>query len=370
MRTLIVAAGGGGDAITGAAIASRQGNSGPPVVMTYSWDRLMVDPLPGPRIASDFTGLHQLAPQVLEVVATTTPIGGAGSSLPRLAAELPARLLLLDPSGGAVGMARQIAAAVEYFQLDDIDAIDVGGDALTNGADSGLRSPLADQLALAACIRTGIPTRLIIAGAGLDGELPAEVVVERLAQLDAQHLPPLDVEAIAPVRHVFGWHPSEASGLLAAAAAGRRGTVEVRDAGDHVEMTDATTMLSAVDAKRAADVTPATHLVDLASLAEAERVIREVTGISEIAYETKKAERLAVYQAHEPTTADLAAVDRFAGDAGARGANFISVRRLSELLGATTLNAFIAMTNLLSADRSERYEPSLYRTEAGHHSPY
>ncbi|MBW0090618.1 DUF1152 domain-containing protein [Pseudonocardia sp. KRD-184] len=367
MRTLIVAAGGGGDAITGAAIAGCQGMSGPPVVMTYSWDRLMVDPLPGPRIAADFTGLHQLAPHVLEVVATTTPIGGAGSSLPRLAAELPARLLLLDPSGGAVGMARQIAATVEFFQLDDIDIVDVGGDALTNGADPELRSPLADQLALAACVRTGLPTRLLIAGAGLDGELPAALIAERLALLDAQQLPPLDAAAVAPVRHVFGWHPSEASGLLAAAATGRRGKVEVRDAGDHIEMTDATTKVSAVDAKRAADVTPAVHLTDTASLDEAERTIREVTGVSEIAYEIKKAMRLAARQAHEPTTADLPAVDRIADDARAHGAEFISVRRLSELLGATTLPAFDALTDLLSTDRAARYEPSLYRTTSGRH---
>lgn len=368
MRTLIVAAGGGGDAITGAAIAGRQGMSGPPVVMSFSWDRLMVDPLPGPRIAADFIGLHQLAPHVLEVVATTTPIGGAGSSLSRLAAELPARILLLDPSGGAVGMAHQIAAAVELFHLDDIELVDVGGDALTNGADPGLRSPLADQLALAACVRTGIPTRLLITGAGLDGELPSAVVEQRLARLDAQHLPPLDAEAIRPVRHVFGWHPSEASGLLAAAAAGRRGRVEVRDAGDHVEMTDATTMLSAVDAKRAAGVTPAAYLTDAASLDDAERTIREVTGISEIAYEAKKAERLAARQAHKPTTADLPAVDGYADGARAHGAEFISVRRLSELLGATTLAAFDALTDLLSADRSVRYEPSLYRTDSSRHA--
>ncbi|QJY46272.1 DUF1152 domain-containing protein [Pseudonocardia broussonetiae] len=362
MGTLTVAAGGGGDAITGAAIAGRHATAGPPIVMTYSWDRLMIDPLPGPRTAADFTGLRKLAPNVLEVVATTTPIGGAGSSLPRLAAELPARLLLLDPSGGAVGMAHQIVAAVEYFQLDDVDLIDVGGDALTNGADLGLRSPLADQLALAACVRTGIPTRLLIAGAGLDGELPAAVIAERLTQLDAQDLPALDAESIAAVRHVFGWHPSEASGLLAAAAAGRRGSVEVRDAGDHVEMTDATTLLSAVDAKRAAEVTPAAQILDAKSLDDAERSIREVTGISEIAYETQKAKRLATGHAHEPTEADLPVVDRFADSARLHGAEFISVRRLSELVGATTLSTFTALTDLLATNRSKRYEPSLYRT--------
>lgn len=364
MRTLIVAAGGGGDAITGAALAGTLGTTGPLVVMTYSWDRLMIDPVPGPRTAAEFDGLHQLAPHVLEVLATTTPIAPAGSSLPRLAAELPARLLLLDPGGGAVAMAQQITAAVEFFQLDDIALVDVGGDALTDGADTGLRSPLADQLALAACVRTGIPTRLLIAGAGLDGELPAAVVGQRLAQLDAQSLPALDEQAIASVRHVFDWHPSEASGLLAAAAAGRRGRVEVRDAGDHVDMTDATTAISAVDAGRAAHSTPATRLTETKSLEEAEQIIRDATGISEIAYETKKAERLADRQAHEPTAADLPALDGFADDARTHGAAFVSVRRLSELLGASTLSAFATLTDLLAADRPSRYEPSIYRTTA------
>jgi hypothetical protein len=40
--------------------------------------------------------------------------------------------------------------------------------------------------------------------------------------------------------------------LLAAAASGRRGRVEVRGAGDQVELTDSTTDLFAVDIKRAA----------------------------------------------------------------------------------------------------------------------
>lgn len=264
-------------------------------------------------------------------------------------------------------MARQLAAAAEFFQLDDIALIDVGGDVLTNGADPGLRSPLADQLALAACVRSGVPTRLLITGAGLDGEVPAEVVGERLAQLDAQPLPALDDEAITSVRHVFGWHPSEASGLLAAAAAGRRGRVEVRDAGDHVEMADATTTLSAVDAKRASDGTPAAHLIDTASLTQAEQIIRTITGISEIAYETKKATRLASSRAHTPTAKDLPAVDRFADDARTNGADYISVRRLSELLGATTLPAFASLADLLATGRPERYEPSLYRATSGPH---
>lgn len=321
----------------------------------------MVDPLPGPRGAADFSGLRQLATDVREVLASTKPRPPAGSSLPRLAAELPARLLLLDPADGTYGLAHQIAAAAAYFHLEEVALIDVGGDVLTTGADPGLRSPLADQLALAACVRTGIPTRLLVTGPGLDGELPLSTIHQRLDHLEAERLPSLTEVDVAAIRGVFAWHPSEASGLLAAAANGRRGLVEVRDTGDHVELTDDTTALFALEATRVAPHTPAAHLGDATSLAEAEQIVLERTGISEIAYETRKAARLHNRPAHVPTTSDLAAIDQHAADANHRGADFLSTRRLTELLGATSLDAYLALSKLLADERPDRYEPSLYR---------
>ncbi|MDQ3274943.1 MAG: DUF1152 domain-containing protein [Actinomycetota bacterium] len=362
MGTLVIAAGGGGDAITGSALARPLGLAEPPVVMTYSWDRLMIDPLPGPRTAADFTGLRQLAPHVLEILPSTEPISPAGSSLPRLAADLPTRLLLLDPTGGAVQMAAQISAAAAYVHADNIALIDVGGDVLTDGADPGLRSPLADQLALAACVRTGLPSQLIIAAPGIDGELSPATILARLDRLGAHQLPDLTSTDLAPVRPVFDWHPSEASGLLAAAAAGRRGRVEVRDAGDHIELTETTPALFAVDAKAAPKVTPAGQLTHSRSLADAEAITNDATGISEIRYETDKATRLRTRRAHYPAPDDLPEIDRQARHAHEHGADFISVRRLSELLGASTLDTFETLSALLANRRPNRYEPSLYRT--------
>ncbi|MGH4016069.1 MAG: DUF1152 domain-containing protein [Pseudonocardiaceae bacterium] len=362
MSTLVIAAGGGGDAITGSALAGPLGLAAPPVVMTYSWDRLMIDPLPGPRTAHDFTGLHQIAPHILEVLPTTEPIRPAGSALPRLAADLPARLLLLDPAGGAVQMAAQISAAAHYFHADNIALIDVGGDALTDGADPGLRSPLADQLALAACVRNGLPSQLLIAAPGIDGELSLTTIHARLDQLGARQLIDLTSTDLAPLRPIFDWHPSEASGLLAAAATGRRGRVEVRDAGNHIELTETTPALFTVNAKAALEVTPAAQLTDSQSFDDAEAIIREATGISEIRYETDKAARLRTRRAHHLTPDDLPEIDRQAQHAHQRGADFISIRRLSELLGASTLDTFSTLSDLLATKRPKRYEPSLYQT--------
>ena len=188
MDTLLVAVGGGGDVITSAALKRHLHYSDPPLILTYSWDRLMVDPLPGPRSAEDFIGLQELVPFVHEVTGETTMRPPAGSSLPRLARELPARIVLLDPTDGAEGMAQQIAAAAELVGAGRIMAVDVGGDALTDGTEPGLRSPLADQLALAACLRTYLPTTLLVVGAGLDGELSSETLTARFEKFQAHSL--------------------------------------------------------------------------------------------------------------------------------------------------------------------------------------
>lgn len=361
VRTLVVAAGGGGDAITGAALAARDGDGPDRPVMTFSWDRLLVDPLPGPRTAADFTGLRPLNLMITEVVAATCPRPPAGSSLPRLAAELPARLLLLDPSEGVPGLGRQIRAVAEYFDAEEILLVDVGGDVLTDGSESGLRSPLADQLALAACCGSEVPTRVLVTGAGLDGELPLDVIADRLAMLDAVALPPLGPADAGVVDHVFTWHPSEASGLAMAAARGRRGVAEVRDRGDLVQLDDTTTAVWTVAAQRLLAVAPARHLTDCSSLADVERAVRDLTGISEIAYETRKAANRERPRPAPEGKEALREVDRHAGAARERGADFISTRRLSELVGARTLQAFEDLTTTLARHRPDRYRRSLYR---------
>ena len=364
MRTIVVAAGGGGDAITSAALSRALEVTKPLVIMTYSWDRLMIDPLPGPRSAADFTGLHYLGPHTAEIMSDTQARPPAGSSLPRLAAELPARLVLLDPSAGAVGMAAQLAATAELFDADTLTLVDVGGDVLTDGTDQGLRSPLADQLTFAACLRTGLPTWLVVAAPSIDGELDPATLRARLEAAHADRLQPLTAADLAPIRGVFTWHPSEASGLLAAAAHGSRGRVEVRDAGDQVVLTDETPSLHAIDLAEVSDTTPGAALINTASLTEASDLIRQLTGTSELDYETAKAAKRNGKPRHAVTVEDLQAIDQHAQDAAGRGADYISMRRLSELIGATTLDAYADLGSLIATERPERYAPSIYRTTA------
>lgn len=71
-------------------------------------------------------------------------------------------------------------------------------------------------------------------------------------------------------------------------------TCKVQDAGDQIALTDDTASLHAFDLDELRPISPATSLVDTSSLSDTEKIIERITGISELRYETRKADRRAV----------------------------------------------------------------------------
>ncbi|MBA0124335.1 DUF1152 domain-containing protein [Haloechinothrix sp. YIM 98757] len=361
-RVLVVAAGGGGDAITASALVAASPEDDGVAVMSYSWDRLMIDPTPGPRTRHDFTGLTELASGVMRVRPASRLTTPGISTLVQLAEDLPLPLLLLDPVDGAIGIGEQVHAAAEYFDCDSLMLVDVGGDALARGDEPGLRSPIADFLALAACARTGLPLQLFVTGLGLDGELATSEMNNRLGELSGTEVAKLDGAAVADVLHLFEWHPSEANGLLAAAASGTRGVVETRDGSGTTMLTSASTRVYRVDAAKAIASSPASRLFDTTSLDDVEDAIRELRGTSEIDYERDKAGRLATGNAEAPTVESLRAIDDYVSEAANRGIDYLTIRRAAELVNAMNTSALQQLRQLLRAERSGQYVPPLYRT--------
>lgn len=327
MAAIYVAAGGGGDALAAAIVHRATGGQHGATILTYAWDRLTVDPLPGPRSPKDFDGLRPFA-GALAFTPDTTPRPPSGSTLPRLAGELPDTLVLLDPTGGAVGMHQQVARLVDELGADTVTLVDVGGDAIARGDEPELRSPLADALALAACTGLPVPVTVLVAGPGLDGELSEHQVLDALDRSPAFRLVPPDIE---PFRHVLDWHPSEATALLAAAAIGRRGRAEVRDAGLAVDLTDASPNVYALDLDDALALNKlADAISSTTTLDDAEQVTRDLCGFSEIDYERTKAGRAS----GTPRTTITAEVDdtirQVEDEAAQRHVDFLTFRRLAE----------------------------------------
>jgi hypothetical protein len=239
-----------------------------------------------------------------------------------------------------VGLHRQLRELVDLLTVGQVLVYDVGGDVLARGGEPGLASPLADFLALAAASDLPVPVVVVVAGLGLDGEVPA-------AQLRAysQDLAGngcwlrLDRTAVAAFGPIFEWHPSEATGLLWLAAMGGRGVAEIRGDGLLVEL-DA----HAADVHRfphrvvAARNPSARALQATRSLQEAEARLIGLGLNSELEVERRKAATLGDPVAAEPLDVDrafkeLLAYERTAAD---RGVAFVTMRRVGEVLGLSS----------------------------------
>lgn len=348
-----------GDAVAASMLdAALYGDEDQAVILTYAWDRLLVDPVPGPRGVHDFTGLEQLTPSVSTVPPEAHPIAPAGSTLPRLAAELPHTFALIDPYQGAVGVARQLDELVRHLEPESIDLLDVGGDILAQGDEPTLKSPLADALTLAACCQVNAPVRLLIAGPGLDGELPHEDLRGVLGSL-VHTFTAKDTESISSV---LEWHPSEATGMLAATARGVRGTCEVRDAGLPVPLTDEGPTVHEADLDEALIRNRlARAVIATETLEEVETHSREICGYSEIDYERNKAAWISERPSLELNPAAvLAELGQFETEARGRGVTHTTFRHITEALNLNG-NQRHALRELLINSRPEQYAAPLWR---------
>ncbi|MGP3926578.1 DUF1152 domain-containing protein [Streptomyces sp. 8N616] len=340
--------------------AALYGGESPAVILTYAWDRLLIDPVPGPRGPANFTGLRPLTHSVQAVPADAKPIAPAGSTLPRLAAELPHTFALIDPHHGAEGMTRQLEELVEHLAPTSIDLLDVGGDILAQGDEPTLRSPLGDALTLAACCQVNAPVRLLVAGPGLDGELPAEDLHDRFGPLALT----LTARHVEPIASVLEWHPSEATAMLAATTRGVRGLCEMMDAGLPVPLTDEGPTVHEVDLDEALNRNElARAVLATESLEEAEQHSREICGYSEIDYERNKAAWLDSQpeQKLDPD-AVLHQLDQFEAEARGRGVTHTTFRRITEALGLNGTQRQ-DLRALLINSRPEQYAAPLWQIQ-------
>lgn len=288
MSELLIAAGGGGDPVGTAVVHAATSRDPHAVIATYAWERLEVDPTPGPLGPAAFTGWEESDGGHL-FSGRTAAVPPAGSTLPRLSESLGPSLLLLDPHHGVPGLARQIRRAADASSCERVRIVDIGGDILTHGDEPTLQSPLPDALTLAACATAGVTASVHVAGPGLDGEIPEGVLLPRLA---GGHLTPTERHVRAAAA-AFAWHPSEASALFAAAATGRRGTV--RTVGAEVRLTPASGRVYHLTLEQALTHNPlARALLEErpGSLEGAEHLALRICGFSELARERAAAERL------------------------------------------------------------------------------
>jgi hypothetical protein len=240
----VLGIGGGGD-VVGAMAAARlcQSFGAEFRLGGVAWERFPIDPYPGPRSVDQIHGGKRLGPAVVLADENTTTPDGVPFSEARMAGFICSDTVLLDISGGPAAVAEGILTAARTLDCDLCLLVDVGGDVLAHGDEPGLASPLCDAVMLAAGGRVAeeIPTVAAVYGAGCDGELTPEEVLERISELaragallGAWGLTPAVAEQIEAAARVV---PTEASLMGVRCARGETGLAQIRGGRRSVRLT-------------------------------------------------------------------------------------------------------------------------------------
>jgi hypothetical protein len=238
-RPLVLGIGGGGDVVGALATAEalRLYHGAEPVVGGVTWERRVIDPLPGPRSLDEVEGGRELAPGVLAADPDTrVRKNGVVFAESHMAEFLGEETVLVDVTRGPAEIAGSLAAAAAELACDAFVFVDVGGDALAHGGEPGLASPLCDAIMLSAANRfaaeTALPVLGGVFGPGCDGELTLTEVLERVAEIAAAGglagVRGLTAPVVERLDGAVGVVPTEASAQALRCFRGEHGPATIR----------------------------------------------------------------------------------------------------------------------------------------------
>ena len=184
---MVLGIGGGGDvvgALASALLCERLGT--PAVLGGVTWERRVVDELPGPRSPSEIVDATPLAEAVMLAGPETRTREGAVFAEAHMARFREESTVLVDVNQGPSVIADGLEQAALALETDLFVLVDVGGDVLGDGSEPGLASPLCDAVMLAAgtlLARRGARVVAAVFGPCCDGELTIEELLDQLARL-------------------------------------------------------------------------------------------------------------------------------------------------------------------------------------------
>jgi hypothetical protein len=361
-NVLLIAAGGGGDALMALILADTMPEANV-FFSTVIWERKIFDPSPGPRSHRDFEGLERFGRNNFIIRENSKLKNGAVTFIPRLCKDFNQKFFLIDLSDGAVGVNLQIVELVDLLRINKIVIADAGGDILAKGNEPGLLSPFADSMILAACKKMSVPVVVMVSGLGLDGELNTKELTEIIKKakyagglLEEKILTLKNIEKYLPV---FRWFPSEVTGLTCLAAAGFRGPAEIRDEGIEVEINDGSHVLYTFKYENIFNTNIiAQKLADTNSIEEAEQIIIDSTGKSEIESEKNYSENHLMEFDYSFESLEKALLE-YSKMSYSKGIMYLSLRRVGVIL-ETPNKIFECFKTDLEKNYPANYHPPVW----------
>ncbi|EMA46059.1 DUF1152 domain-containing protein [Halococcus saccharolyticus] len=286
-RALVFGVGGCGDIVSTIPTARLLESHGVDIVLGgVAWERVVVDPTPGPRHFEEITGIEQLNDAAALASAETATQDGIEFAETHVARQYDEEVLLIDIGGGARGVAKGLDDACDQLDIDLVVGTDAGGDVLAAGDEPGIKSPLTDAVMLSVLDLLNVDTCLGMYGYGSDGELTLDEItagIGRAARRDgllgAWGLTPRIVDELDALLDEV---TTEANRLPVEAARGKLGDEAIRDGERSVELTPASTVTFYLDpAAVAAGSALDTHVRDTESFEAAHEAL------SQAGYETE-----------------------------------------------------------------------------------
>jgi hypothetical protein len=294
----VLGIGGGGDVVgaLGAAHLCR-GMGVRPILGGVTWERLPIDPRPGPRSADEIVDARSLAPGVLLAGPRTRTVDGALFAESHMARLLGEDTVLVDVGLGPAAIADGIEQAAVALGVDLIVFLDVGGDVLGVGTEPGLASPLCDAVMLAAAARVqrrGGRVLGAVFGPCCDGELTPEELLGQLAWLATDGglvgVDPITPELADELERAVREVPTEASAQAVRCARGELGVATIRAGRRTVPLSPLGATTFYFDADRAVNgVARLARLVQEARDLEHAHELLSAEGVrTELAYERER----------------------------------------------------------------------------------
>jgi hypothetical protein len=297
-RALVVGVGGGGDVVGALATARFLEFCGLKFQLGgLSWERSVYDPIPGPRRLDEVVEVRAFHQYAWLAGAESKTNSGVYFAESKMAAFLGEEILLIDINGGVKGAVAALQAALKEFKADLLVGVDVGGDSLAEGGESGLRSPLADSIMLAAYAELeelGQPALWGVFGYGSDGELTVDEIERALSKIaGAGGLLggwALTQQVVAELEEVIKTVPTEASAIPVECARGAWGERGIRQDQRKVKLTPLTTLTFFLSARVLYDTLsrPARAVKESASLEEANDALHAIGVKTELDLEREK----------------------------------------------------------------------------------
>ena len=279
---LFAALGGGGDVASAAMLALAARRLGlKSHVASVVWERLPIDPLPGPVRFCEIVNAKRVGKWTLMVTEESKAVRG-GRAIAFQAANASKALgepvWVLDVASGPMGVKRGLEELSAELDCDAIVGVDVGGDVLATGFEDELWSPLADFIGLAALKE--LDGVLAMHSPGSDGELRSEYVLRRVA-LIAEHGGYLGARGVTPedvrnLERILEHVESEASRATLLAARGAYGLVEIRSGSRTVFVTPLNMITFFLKSEVVAQLNPLiAEIASATSIEEARRRLNE-----------------------------------------------------------------------------------------------